>query len=128
MRLRLVAGAAAALFLALAALSGRASMPLGEAPAARSKRGMVSAATRESIEAGARVLESVSHRAVLERGFALVRDAKGAVRRRAGSIAPGESLTLTFVDGEARVVEAAADAKSKPAPKRKQGVDQGSLF
>jgi len=56
MRSRLVAGAAAALFLALAALSGRASMPLGEAPAARSKRGMVSAATRESVEAGARVL------------------------------------------------------------------------
>ena len=56
MRSRLVAGAAAAFFLALAALSARASAPFGEAPAARSKRGMVSAATPESVEAGARVL------------------------------------------------------------------------
>ena len=56
MRSRPVAGAAAAFCLALAALSARASMPFGEAPAARSKRGMVSAATPESVEAGARVL------------------------------------------------------------------------
>jgi exodeoxyribonuclease VII large subunit len=85
------------------------------------------ARVRGQLEGAARELELISYRAVLERGFALVRDAKGAVRRRAGSIVFGESLTLTFVDGEARV-DAAGDAKSKPAPKRKLGVDQGSLF
>jgi hypothetical protein len=37
----------------------------------------------------------------------------------------GESLTLTFADGEARAV--AGDGKAK-TPKKKQGVDQGSLF
>jgi exodeoxyribonuclease VII large subunit len=86
------------------------------------------ARVRGQLEGAARELELISYRAVLERGFALVRDANGAVRRRAGSIVAGESLTLTFVDGEARVVEAAGDTKSKPAPKRKLGVDQGSLF
>jgi gamma-glutamyltranspeptidase / glutathione hydrolase len=55
MRPRL-AGAAAAAFLALVAPSAWASAPFGEALAARSKRGMVSAATPESVEAGARVL------------------------------------------------------------------------
>ncbi len=55
MRSRLVAGTGA-LVLAFTALSVRASAPFGEPPAARSKRGMVAAATPESVAAGARVL------------------------------------------------------------------------
>jgi gamma-glutamyltranspeptidase / glutathione hydrolase len=51
-----LAGAAAAVLLALVTQSARASAPFGEAPSARSKRGMVSAATPESVEAGARAL------------------------------------------------------------------------
>jgi exodeoxyribonuclease VII large subunit len=74
-----------------------------------------------------RLLESVSHKSVLERGFALVRGEDGSVRRRAGAIESGEALTLTFQDGEARAVAAEAGAKPK-TPKKKQGVDQGSLF
>ncbi len=53
---RPAAGATAAVLLSLAALPTRASEPFGEAKVARSKRGMVSAATPESVEAGARVL------------------------------------------------------------------------
>ncbi len=56
MRSRFAAGAVSALFLGLAALPARASAPFGEATAARSKKGMISAATRESVDAGVRVL------------------------------------------------------------------------
>ncbi len=72
-------------------------------------------------------LKIVSHESVLERGFALVRGKDGSVRRRAAQIASGESLTLTFADGEAPAQ--AGEGPGKPrAPKKKQGRDQGSLF
>jgi exodeoxyribonuclease VII large subunit len=81
---------------------------------------------RRQLEGLARVLEGISYRAVLERGFALVRGEDGAVRRRAGSVKPGESLTLTFADGDARAL---ADGEGKAKrPGKKRGVDQGSLF
>ena len=56
MRPRFAVGAAAASVLVLAAPSVRATPPFGEAASARSKGGMVTAATPESVEAGARVL------------------------------------------------------------------------
>jgi exodeoxyribonuclease VII large subunit len=61
---------------------------------------------------------------VLERGFTLVRGEDGTVRRRADSLQSGESLTLTFADGDAKVV--AGDGKLKQP--RKKAADQGSLF
>ena len=70
-----------------------------------------------------RVLESVSHKSALERGFALVRGADGVVRR-AAAVKPGDTLTLTFADGDRRVVADGAAGK----PKSKKPVDQGSLF
>ena len=70
-----------------------------------------------------RVLESVSHKSALERGFALVRG-EGGVVRRASAAKPGEALTLTFADGD-RAVTADGGA---PKPKAKKPVDQGSLF
>jgi len=79
---------------------------------------------RRRLEGLARELELISYRSVLERGFALVRAADGAVRRRAASLTPGEALTLTFADGDAPA-HAGAPAKSS---KKKAGTDQGSLF
>jgi exodeoxyribonuclease VII large subunit len=73
----------------------------------------------------ARLMDSVSHKSVLERGFALVRGEDGSVRRRAAGLKAGELLTLTFADGDAKAVSAKSHAK--PA-KRKPAVDQGSLF
>jgi exodeoxyribonuclease VII large subunit len=64
---------------------------------------------------------------VLARGFALVKGADGGFKRRAAAIKPGEALTLTFADGEAKAV-----AGGKPEPKsardapKKPG--QGDLF
>jgi exodeoxyribonuclease VII large subunit len=71
-----------------------------------------------------RELDLISYRKVLERGFALVRGEDGTVRRRADSLQSGETLTLTFADGDAKAV--AGDGKPK-TPKKK-AVDQGSLF
>jgi exodeoxyribonuclease VII large subunit len=85
------------------------------------------AQARRHLDGLARVLDSISYRAVLERGFALVRGEDGTVRRRAEAIANGESLTLTFADGEARAVAGEGEAAPK-TPKKKRGVDQGSLF
>jgi exodeoxyribonuclease VII large subunit len=80
---------------------------------------------RERVEGSARLLESVSHRAVLVRGFALVRGADGGIRRRASSVSAGENLSLVFADS---TVEAKAKgAASGGAPSRtKPG--QGTLF
>jgi len=82
---------------------------------------------RNHLDGLSRVLEGISYRAVLERGFALVRGEDGAVRRRAGSIQSGESLTLTFADGEARATAGEGEAKAK-SPRKKHPTDQGSLF
>ncbi len=82
---------------------------------------------RRHFEGVARELELISYRKVLERGFALVRGEDGSVRRRADSIQSGESLTLTFADGEARAMAGEGGGKAK-TPKKKPGKDQGSLF
>jgi exodeoxyribonuclease VII large subunit len=79
---------------------------------------------RDRMESSARLLESVSHRSVLERGFALVRGSDGHLRRRAAQVKSGEALELVFVDG---AVEARADgAPSRVGRKPKAG--QGDLF
>ncbi|MCE3231796.1 MAG: exodeoxyribonuclease large subunit [Rickettsiaceae bacterium] len=53
----------------------------------------------------AKLLESYSYKKVLERGFAVVRDAKGSVILSAAAIATGEKLELEFHDGKKNVVE-----------------------
>ncbi len=79
----------------------------------------------------ARMLESVSYRAVLERGFALVKGADGTVRRRAAGIKAGEGLRLSFADGEARAI---ADGGTKTqgsrarSPRESSKGPQGNLF
>ncbi len=76
----------------------------------------------------ARFLDGISYRAVLERGFALVRGEGGDLRRRAAAVKPGEALTLTFADGETRAV-AGEGGSLKSSPKAKKSPsDQGSLF
>jgi len=97
-----------------------------EARALRAFRIRQEACARE-LTAAARVLESISYRAVLARGFALVRGQDGILRRRAGALTPGESLALVFADGEAAAV-AAGSKPGKPARPKPPGGNQGSLF
>ena len=60
-------------------------------------------------------LESVSYAKVLERGFALVADARGAPLTTAAAVAPGAALRLRFADGD---VAATAD---RPRDTGRQG-------
>jgi exodeoxyribonuclease VII large subunit len=83
---------------------------------------------RGGLDSCLRVLETVSYRAVLARGFALVRGGDGHVKRRASDVKPPETLTLTFADGETKVV-AAGKTEARPARRflwRDKG--QGDLF
>jgi exodeoxyribonuclease VII large subunit len=84
--------------------------------------------SQASLEASVRVLDSLSYRAVLARGFALVRGADGALKRRASAVKPAEALTLAFSDGEAK---ATAAGTAPPRPKAMglfRGKGQGDLF
>jgi exodeoxyribonuclease VII large subunit len=79
---------------------------------------------RGRLETLTRVLDGISYRAVLERGFALVKGADGRLRRRAGEIKAGEHLHITFADGESGAI-----AGGVPKARiKKPGGDQGSLF
>jgi len=75
----------------------------------------------------ARMLESLSHRGVLARGYALVRGMDGAVVRRAGDLVAGQGLELELADGAVGVVVAPGGVGGK---KRERGskTGQGTLF
>jgi exodeoxyribonuclease VII large subunit len=80
---------------------------------------------RGRLDSLTRILDSISYKAVLARGFALVRGGDGNIRRRAGEIKPGEGLALVFADGE----KAAHAGGAGAAPRgKKTGTDQGNLF
>jgi len=98
--------------------AGAASHRLGRCYSARLRN------WRDRLESAARLLESVSHRSVLERGFALVRGADGSLRRRAAQIGAGEALSLIFADS---TVDAKAEIATSRAPKKPKA-GQGTLF
>jgi exodeoxyribonuclease VII large subunit len=86
------------------------------------------AESRRQIDALARVLEGLSYKSALDRGFALVRGEDGTIRRRASQIASGEGLSLTFSDGDVAAVATGTPASGKPKSRGKTSGNQGSLF
>jgi exodeoxyribonuclease VII large subunit len=83
---------------------------------------------RGRLDGLSRVLDGVSHHAVLARGFALVRGADGTLRARAAAIVAGEHLSLTFDDGTAPAIAGDGGATPKPKSRGKPPVGQGNLF
>ena len=85
---------------------------------------------RQQLTAITRLLDGVSYRAALERGFALVRGPDGHVHRRAATIGSGERLTITFADGDAKALatEGGEPAGTKTSKPRKAKGDQGTLL
>jgi exodeoxyribonuclease VII large subunit len=65
------------------------------------------------VERAERLLIAFSYRKVLERGFALVRDAAGAPLRSASAVASGARLDIEFADG--RVAATAGEGAAPPA-------------
>ena len=85
------------------------------------------AAARKRFESLTRILESVSYKAVLSRGFALVRGEDGTLKRAAAAIRPGERLELAFGDGQRTAI---AEGTAPPKPKKPVPTSgsQGSLL
>ncbi len=74
------------------------------------------------------LLDSLSYRKVLERGFALVRDEADRPVQKAAGVATGAHLSVIFADGAVAVTAAGEPAK-RPRPAGKPaGPTQGDLF
>lgn len=71
---------------------------------------------RQRLEGLGQLLDSVSYKRILARGYAVVRDAKdGQAVTQAAATWPGQALTLTFHDGDApAVIGAAGDGPADP--------------
>jgi exodeoxyribonuclease VII large subunit len=89
-----------------------------------------------SLDRCGQLLNALSHRGVLARGFALVRDLKGKPLREAAAVRPGSEMDIEFFDGRVR---ASAQDRTSTAPARPQSSGrqrgsgggnpgQGSLF
>jgi exodeoxyribonuclease VII large subunit len=84
---------------------------------------------RATIEAQGKLLESLGHRGVLGRGYALVRDSRGAMVRRADVLRPGDAFEVEFADGRVPAVAGKSAAGSKPGKTgTKEDGSQESLF
>ncbi len=84
-------------------------------------------AHRKHLAGAARMLESLSHKEVLKRGFVMVHRDDGALVRAAKDLNAGDVVNLTFADEQKKAVIDPPDA-AKPRVKPKPGGDQGSLF
>jgi exodeoxyribonuclease VII large subunit len=105
---------------------------------ARAYRSLV-AQRRAHLEQLEKLRQSLGHRAVLARGFALVRDETGGLLRSVGEIADGQRLDIEFADGhvKARTERESGPHELAPSPARearssrcaqKKTPGQGSLF
>jgi exodeoxyribonuclease VII large subunit len=81
-----------------------------------------------SLETSSRVLETLSYRAVLARGFVLVRGADDVIKRHASAVKPGNALTLTFADGEVKATGVGAPVIRPPRRGLFKLKGQGDLF
>jgi exodeoxyribonuclease VII large subunit len=82
------------------------------------------------LDSASRVLETVSYRNVLERGFALVRSQEGELKRRAANVISGEELILTFSDESASAVAIGPPRQPlhRSGRPKKVAKEQGNLF
>ncbi|HEY1961089.1 MAG TPA: exodeoxyribonuclease VII large subunit [Rhizomicrobium sp.] len=82
------------------------------------------------LDSVSRVLETVSYRNVLERGFALVRGQDGELKRRVANITSGEELILTFSDESTSAVAVGPPRQPlhRSGRPKKAAKEQGNLF
>jgi exodeoxyribonuclease VII large subunit len=84
---------------------------------------------RHRLDALTRVLETLSYKNTLERGYAAVRDARGRAVLTAGETASGQALELEFRDGRLGVAVTSKGKPSKPASDKDPAkTRQGSLL
>ncbi len=102
-------------------------------------------ARRRQLEGCDKLLVTLSYQSVLQRGFALVRDAQGRAVRSVAAVVPGDRLDLELRDGriEAEALSVGTTSGQEPAasippaaqptpavrrPRSRGGSSQGSLF
>ncbi|MES1197486.1 MAG: exodeoxyribonuclease VII large subunit [Pseudomonadota bacterium] len=92
-------------------------------------------AHKKHLIGAARMLESLSHKSVLARGFAMVQRPDGKLVRGAAELTAGDAVRLAFSDGEKDAIVSRGEETEAPAPTpvrakppAKPGGDQGSLF
>jgi exodeoxyribonuclease VII large subunit len=87
---------------------------------------------RQRLAVQAKLLNSLSYRGVLARGFALVTDQAGNIVRSAAAVSPGDALRVEFADGAVPVRTEGEAPAQRPVRKRQKGSDdesgQQSLF
>lgn len=89
--------------------------------AARQMQGL-----RDRLETTDRLRETLGYRATLARGYAVVRDGRGALVTQVAAAQDASGLEIEFVDGRLKLGGASSSSgKSKPKPKPPE---QGSLF
>jgi exodeoxyribonuclease VII large subunit len=111
---------------------GRLNPRLLEAPAQRQRERLASlfaragqaaanACKRKTLELASlsQLLRTLSHKSVLERGFALVRGQDGAVIRRAAALRATATLDIEFADGHVAAHTGSPDLEACGAPRRR---------
>jgi exodeoxyribonuclease VII large subunit len=107
--------------------------------AERAQRAILTLLRRQAavVERHGQLLAALSHRGVLARGFALVRDLDGRPLRAAAAVSPGMPVDIEFADGHVRARAEggpagagpkAPDASGKPRNRQAGDKGQGSLF
>jgi exodeoxyribonuclease VII large subunit len=94
-----------------AAVAARVLPRLTDAPV----RGRLREA-RARLEGLSARLESVSHKAVLERGYAMVFDGAGVPVTKAAGVKPGSALRIDFADGPVRVTASGGSGRQGALP------------
>ncbi len=85
---------------------------------------------RQELSGSARMLESLSHKSVLARGFVMVHREDGSLVRAAKELSPGDAVELTFADDKQKAVidPPRGGDSGKPKSKPKPPGGQGDLF
>ncbi|MCB1446795.1 MAG: exodeoxyribonuclease VII large subunit [Rhizobiaceae bacterium] len=91
---------------------------------------------RQSLGAQDRILQSLSYRNVLKRGYAVIRGDGDRVLSSAGTVSAGDRLSIEFHDGAVAAIAGADDGVPTPTPAKKRSSsraipdkgNQGSLF
>ena len=84
--------------------------------------------SRKRLAAAGKLLEAVSYKNILDRGFAIVTDSQDRIVKSAGQVRPGEELLIEVAEGKIGVSVGGAPRstrKVKPPPGES---NQGSLF
>ncbi|MDC9823597.1 exodeoxyribonuclease VII large subunit [Devosia sp. ZB163] len=83
---------------------------------------------RQRLEAASKLLDAVSYRNILDRGFAVVTDSEDRIVKSAEQVQPGESLTVEVSVGKIGVTVGGAPAGRKRVKPPPGEGNQGSLF